>query len=74
MFFIAFTLACILIVVGLLIGSGCQRVADHLRDKPEATRIVVEHVLMPLFGHNEIADSAIPVRHTVDAGSGRDRS
>ncbi len=39
---------------GRLVWFGCQHVVSHLRDKPEATRAVVEHVLMPLFGRKEM--------------------
>jgi hypothetical protein len=53
MFLIVLMLASILGGIGVLIWIGCRRVAGHLRGKPEATRMVVEHVLMPLLGRVE---------------------
>ncbi len=58
MFLIVLILAAMLGVAGVLIWIGCQRVAVHLRDKPEATGQVVEHVLMPLFGKANRPDGA----------------
>ncbi|WP_437193673.1 hypothetical protein [Planctomicrobium sp. SH527] len=57
MFLIVLILAAMLGVAGVLIWIGCQRVAVHLRDKPEATGQVVEHVLMPLLGNATRPDS-----------------
>ncbi len=53
MFLMFLTFVLMLAGVGGLIWLGCQRVATHLRGKPEATKAVVEHVLMPLFGRKE---------------------
>lgn len=54
---IVLTLATMFGVAGVLIWIGCQRVAGHLRGKPEATGQLVEHVLMPLLGKPEHPDS-----------------
>lgn len=56
MFFIVLTLTAMLGVVGVLIWIGCLRVAAHLRDKPEATGQIVEHVLMPILGRTNQPD------------------
>lgn len=53
MFLMFVTFVVVLAGMAALIWIGCQRVALHLRGKPEATRAVVEHVLMPLFGRTE---------------------
>jgi len=53
MFLMFLTFAAMLAGMAALAWFGCQRVALHLRGKPEATRAVVEHVLMPLFGRTE---------------------
>jgi len=58
MFLIVLTLTAMLGVAGVLMWIGCQRVAGHLRDKPEATGQVVEHVLMPLLGKANRPDGA----------------
>jgi len=50
MFLMFLTFVAMLAGMAALVWIGCQRVALHLRGKPEATREVVEHVLMPLFG------------------------
>jgi hypothetical protein len=50
MFLMFLTFVAMLAGMAALVWIGCQRVALHLRGKPEATRAVVEHVLMPLFG------------------------
>ena len=49
----------VLMLAGMaaLIWLGCQRVAAHLGGKPEATKAVVEHVLMPLFGRKETPEA-----------------
>lgn len=39
--------------IGVLLWFGFHRIALHLRGNPEATRAVVEHVLIPLFGRKE---------------------
>lgn len=53
MFLMFLTFVVMLAGMAALVWLGCQRVALHLRGKPEATRAVVEHVLMPLFGRTE---------------------
>jgi hypothetical protein len=53
MFLMFLTFAAMLAGMAALAWLGCRRVALHLRGKPEATRAVVEHVLMPLFGRTE---------------------
>jgi len=58
MFLIVLTLTAMLGVAGVLMWIGCQRVAGHLRDKPEATGQVVEHVLMALLGKANRPDGA----------------
>jgi hypothetical protein len=40
-------------LLAVLLWLGFNRVTLHLRDNPEATRAVVEHVLIPLFGRKE---------------------
>jgi hypothetical protein len=52
-FLMFLTFAAMLAGMAALVWFGCRRVALHLRGKPEATRAVVEHVLMPLFGRTE---------------------
>lgn len=54
MFLMFLTFVVMLAGIAALVWLGCQRVALHLRGKPEATRAVVEHVLMPLFGRTEM--------------------
>tara|TARA_R110002072_G_scaffold303126_1_gene494844 strand:+ start:5709 stop:5933 length:225 start_codon:yes stop_codon:yes gene_type:complete len=54
MFLMFLTFMAMLAGMAALVWAGCQRVALHLRDKPEATRAVVEHVLMPLLGRTRI--------------------
>ena len=56
MFLIVMTLTAMLGVAGVLIWIGFQRVAVHLRDKPEATSQIVEHVLMPILGRTNQPD------------------
>lgn len=53
MFLMFLTFVVMLAGMAALVWLGCQRVALHLRGKPEATRAVVEHVLIPLFGRAE---------------------
>lgn len=53
MFLMFLTFVVMLAGMAALVWLGCQRVALHLRGKPDATRAVVEHVLMPLFGRKE---------------------
>lgn len=53
MFLMFLTFVLMLAGMAALIWLGCQRVTMHLRGKPEATRAVVEHVLMPLFGRKQ---------------------
>jgi hypothetical protein len=50
MFLMFLILVAFLATVGVLVWFGCQRVAVHLRGNPDATKAVVEHVLIPLFG------------------------
>lgn len=47
---IVFLFAGMLGIACFLSWCGFQRIATHLQDKPDATRAVVEHVLMPLLG------------------------
>lgn len=54
MFLMFLTFIAMLAGMAALVWFGCQRVAMHLSGKPEATRAVVEHVLMPLFGRKEM--------------------
>lgn len=50
MFLMFLILVAFVATVGVLVWFGCQRVAAHLRGNPDATKAVVEHVLIPLFG------------------------
>ena len=50
MFLMFLILVAFVATVGVLLWLGCQRVAVHLRGNPDATKAVVEHVLIPLFG------------------------
>lgn len=50
MFLMFLILVAFVATVGVLVWFGCQRVAVHLRGNPDATKAVVEHVLIPLFG------------------------
>ena len=50
MFLMFLILVAFVATVGVLLWFGCQRVAVHLRGNPDATKAVVEHVLIPLFG------------------------
>lgn len=50
MFLMFLILVAFVATVGVLVWFGCQRVALHLRGNPDATKAVVEHVLIPLFG------------------------
>jgi hypothetical protein len=53
MFLMFLILVAFLATVGVLVWFGCQRVALHLRGNPDATKAVVEHVLIPLFGRKQ---------------------
>jgi hypothetical protein len=53
MFLMFLILVAFLATVGVLAWFGCQRVALHLRGNPDATKAVVEHVLIPLFGRKQ---------------------
>lgn len=57
----------------VLAWLGCQRVAMHLQDKPDATKTVVEHVLMPLFGRKDVT-SIDPSRDAFTVEPDTDRS
>lgn len=57
MFLMFLTFIVVLAGMAALVWLGCQRVAVHLRDKPDATKAVVEHVLMPLLGRNDTPGS-----------------
>jgi hypothetical protein len=55
MFFVLFFLLLLLNGgVGVLVWLAWQRVSAHLRNNPEAARLVAEHVIAPLLtGHKE---------------------
>lgn len=50
MFLMFVTFVVTLAGLGVLAWLGFRRIALHLRGNPEATKAVVEHVLIPLFG------------------------
>jgi len=61
MFLMFLILVAFIATVGVLIWFGCQRVGLHLRGNPDATKAVVEHVLIPLFGRKpEWDDESAP--------------
>lgn len=53
MFLMFLTFVVVMSGLGVLLWFGFHRIALHLRGNPEATRAVVEHVLIPLFGRKE---------------------
>ena len=56
MFLMFLILVAFVATVGAVLWFGCQRVAVHLRGNPDATKAVVEHVLIPLFGRKPERD------------------
>jgi hypothetical protein len=44
----------------VLVGFGFYRIALHLRGNPEATKAVLEHVLIPMFAGPEEPEPEIP--------------
>lgn len=53
MFLMFLTFVVVMSGLCVLLWLGFHRIAMHLRGNPEATRAVVEHVLIPLFGRRE---------------------
>ena len=73
MFLMFLILVAFVATVGVLVWFGCQRVAVHLRGNPDATKAVVEHVFIPLFGRKPERDDESPPDGTLgryDALSG----
>jgi hypothetical protein len=56
MFLMFLTFVVMLSGFAVLVWFGFHRIALHLRGNPEATKAVVEHVLIPLFGRKEEPD------------------
>jgi hypothetical protein len=56
MFLMFLTFLVVMSGIGVLLWFGFHRIALHLRGNPEATRAVVEHVLIPLFGRKEATE------------------
>jgi hypothetical protein len=56
MFLMFLTFVVVMSGLGVLLWFGFHRIAMHLRGNPEATRAVVEHVLIPLFGRKEATE------------------
>jgi hypothetical protein len=54
------TFVVMLIAIAVLVALGCHHVALHLRGNPEATKAVVEHVLIPMFAGPEEPEPEIP--------------
>jgi len=55
----------------VLLWLGFRRVALHLRGNSEATRAVVEHVLIPLFGRKEVPEFETEPDGTLKGFNGR---
>lgn len=53
MFLMFLTFVVVMSGIGVLLWFAFHRIALHLRGNLEATRAVVEHVLIPLFGCKE---------------------
>lgn len=53
MFLMFLTFVVMTATFAVLLWFGFHRVALHLRGNPDATRAVVEHVLIPLFGRKD---------------------
>ncbi len=53
MFMMFVTFVVTLAAFAVLGWLGFRRIALHLRGNPEATKAVVEHVFIPLFGRKE---------------------
>jgi hypothetical protein len=49
MFFAFFCLLMLCGGVGVLVWLAWQRMADHLRDNPEAAKLLAEHVIAPIM-------------------------
>ncbi|HMP03650.1 MAG TPA: hypothetical protein PKD86_08445 [Gemmatales bacterium] len=54
------TFVVMLIAIAVLVAFGCYRIALHLRGNPEATKAVVEHVLIPMLAGPEEPEPEIP--------------
>lgn len=67
MFLMFLMLVALIGTAGVLVWFGCQRVAVHLRGNPDATKAVVEHVLIPLFGRKPERDDESATDGTLNA-------
>lgn len=43
--------------IGILAWLACRKIAAHLRKNPEAAKLLVEHVIVPIFKGDEAKEA-----------------